>query len=414
MELATLPPATARLAVELQLADVDAIMQELDADDAGDAYTAFEAMRVGFQAALLLLQDQICAMEILQADYHERVAFESLVTEERQAERDHRIAVELGEGEGGGGGSVSGSGCDTPRPGDCENVQRQELWVGDEFQDARHPALEGYITAILPEDAGAMEKYLGHDVQKIRHAAVDPAASYAESSTRRVWKGKGKAVATGEQGRSMEEEEKQMSHTLCPACMERNKRFDIREDSHPMAEEEEEHITHILCCACMEQHTRFDVLELGCQCPGDTTHHAYCRTCLEDLFTTSLTDTTLFPPRCCGKYIPILACVDLLPSHVVRQFEEKQLELASPNPVFCSNRTCAAFIKAENIAADVAVCQKCSAETCAVCKNPRHVGLCPKDPGVQMLMDVAGRKRWQRCPKCRTMVELLTGCYHMR
>ncbi|KAF1847649.1 uncharacterized protein K460DRAFT_244791, partial [Cucurbitaria berberidis CBS 394.84] len=168
------------------------------------------------------------------------------------------------------------------------------------------------------------------------------------------------------------------------------------------------------CSACMEQFARFDVLELGCKRQDDALFHAYCRTCLVDLFQTSLTDTTLFPPRCCGKRIPISACVQLCPPELVRQYKEKQIELASPNPVYCSNRYCAEFIKPESVTADVAVCTSCRAETCTVCKNPRHKGLCPEDPTVQMLMDVAGKQRWQRCPKCRTMVELLVGCYHMR
>jgi E3 ubiquitin-protein ligase RNF144 len=64
--------------------------------------------------------------------------------------------------------------------------------------------------------------------------------------------------------------------------------------------------------------------------------------------------------------------------------------------------------------ANVAICQSCREETCTMCKNPKHKGLCAEDPIVQMLMDVAGKMRWQRCPRCRTMVELLMGCYHMR
>ncbi|OAG08746.1 uncharacterized protein CC84DRAFT_1071746, partial [Paraphaeosphaeria sporulosa] len=173
-------------------------------------------------------------------------------------------------------------------------------------------------------------------------------------------------------------------------------------------------VTHTFCSACMEPYTRFDALELGCKREDDDTYHAYCRGCLVDLFETSFTDTTLFPPRCCGKYIPVSACVELLPLELVKRYKDKQLELASPNPVYCSNRFCAKFIKPESVTADVAVCQSCNMETCAICKNPKHKGLCPDDPTFRMLLEVAGKKRWQRCPRCRTMVELLTGCYHMR
>ena len=55
--------------------------------------------------------------------------------------------------------------------------------------------------------------------------------------------------------------------------------------------------SHGVCSACMEEHPRFDLLELACKRKDETTSHAYCRTCLNDLFESSLTDTTLFPPR---------------------------------------------------------------------------------------------------------------------
>ncbi|KAH7408214.1 hypothetical protein DE146DRAFT_605434 [Phaeosphaeria sp. MPI-PUGE-AT-0046c] len=177
---------------------------------------------------------------------------------------------------------------------------------------------------------------------------------------------------------------------------------------------EDEHVAHTFCSACMEQCALSDTLELECKRPEDAIKHAYCRSCLIDLLRTSLTDTTLFPPRCCGKRIPIFACVKLCPPALIDQYRDKQNELALPNPVYCSNRYCGKFIKPGCVTADVATCPSCKEETCTICKNPRHNGLCPKDPTVQMLMEVAGEKRWQRCPRCRTMVELFEGCYHMR
>lgn len=367
MELANLPPATALLAVELQLADINAIMQDLDA---GDAYAAFDAMQAGLKATLFLLQDQVCAMEILQADHAGRTVFENLAQEERQAERDHQIARGMSDA------AEDGPENSTPGLVECVEGQDQDSWLGDDFQDpeARLGGARG-DDLIVRNSADTGANYCGHDVQRIQQVEGDPAATYAESSTRPLGKGKGRA------------KEGVFAY---------------------------EHATHTFCSACMEQCTRFDVLELGCKREEDDTYHGYCRSCLVDLFETSLTDTTLFPPRCCGKYIPVSACVDLLSPKLVKRYKDKQLELESPNPVYCSNRFCGNFIKPDHVTADVAVCQNCNTETCAVCKNPKHNGLCPKDPTVQMLMDVAGEKRWQRCPRCRTMVELLTGCYHMR
>ncbi|KAL5375706.1 hypothetical protein PMIN03_002248 [Paraphaeosphaeria minitans] len=365
MELASLPPATARLAVELQLADINYIMQDLDA---GDAYSAFDAMQASLKSALLLLQDQTRAMEILQADHNDRVVLHNLIQEERQAERDHRIAC--------GMCNVTDGGTERSAPGSGECFEGQGPWLGDDFQDpdARlgDARADDPLVSIVA-DTGAT--YRGHGVQRIQKVAGDPAFSYAESSARSMGKGKGR----------------------------------VKEGVF-----EDEHVTHTFCSACMEQYTHFDVLELGCKREEENTCHAYCRGCLIDLFETSLTDTTLFPPRCCGKYIPVSACFDLLSSELVRRYNDKQVELASPNPVYCSNRFCVKFIEPDSVIAGIAVCQICNTETCAVCKNPKHNGLCPKDPTVQLLMNVAGEERWQRCPRCRTMVELLTGCYHMR
>lgn len=155
-----------------------------------------------------------------------------------------------------------------------------------------------------------------------------------------------------------------------------------------------EHATHILCSACMELHPRFDALELSCKQSTEDSAHAYCRTCLSDLFHTSLADTTLFPPRCCGKFLPMPRCKQLCPPSLMAEYEDKQMELTTPNPVYCSNRSCAKFIKPCNITADIAVCQTCQKETCAICRNPRHNGVCPKDPSVQALIEVATKEEW--------------------
>jgi hypothetical protein len=356
MDFIGLPPATARLAVELQLADVKGIMQE---SVTGDEYAAFDVMRIRLQEALSLLQDQLYAIEVLRADYDGRVVFETLVREERQAEQDHNLACDLS--------GVTSHQSDRAIP--MHRPERRDEWLGDDCQSSY-----SVFTSDTTEDhlVSTLDKPI---IGRSSEVAGNATGESAESSTRQESKGKGKAPESFPEG---------------------------------------EHTTHVLCSACMEPHPRFDVLELGCKRPEDTNNHAYCRSCLVDLFQTSLTDTTLFPPRCCGKCISISACIELCPPALVQQYREKQTELASPNPVYCSNRYCNKFIKPEYVTAHVATCQSCSEETCTVCKNPRHRGLCPDDPTTKSLMEMAGEQRWQRCPKCRTMVELLMGCYHMR
>jgi E3 ubiquitin-protein ligase RNF144 len=365
MEFASLTPATAQLAVELQLADIQAIMQGLNE---GDEYVAFDAMRIGFQNVLPLLQDQVLAMDLLRADYDARVVFETLVREERQVEQDYNLACELG--------GITPNQNEQSTPGPEDYREGKEPCLDDDSQDtylALASAMMENDSIMTLESFGGFSPIYG---PRRSHEVAGSSRTYiAESSTTYMSKGKEKAYV----------------------------------ESHG-----DEHIAKTFCSACMEQCACLDTLELDCKRPEDAVKHAYCRSCLIDLLRTSLTDTTLFPPRCCGECIPIFACVKLCPPALISQYRDKQNELAYPNPVYCSNRYCGKFIKRECVTADVATCLGCKEETCTICKNPKHRGLCPKDPTVQMLMDVAGEKRWQRCPRCRTMVELSEGCYHMR
>ena len=163
------------------------------------------------------------------------------------------------------------------------------------------------------------------------------------------------------------------------------------------------------CDACLEYYPADHTLNLRCQ----PTPHLYCRGCLIDLFKTAIVDTTLFPPRCCKVAIPVDMCRYLLPNELVEEFDLKVEELATPNPTYCFDSKCNKFIRLRQIEHDVAYCLFCDKKTCAVCKRKEHHDLCPEDPHVKLLLDAAKRSHWQRCQKCRNMVELSHGCYHM-
>jgi hypothetical protein len=163
------------------------------------------------------------------------------------------------------------------------------------------------------------------------------------------------------------------------------------------------------CCACMEAVPSKDTLTLSCK----PEPHTYCRACLVDLFTSALVNTSLFPPRCCKVPIPLETCRAMLPKELIKDFDLKVEELATPNPTYCSNADCSKFIRPKDIKADVASCVYCKDKTCVKCKSSGHKGLCPSDPHVQLLMDVAKRGRWQQCTNCKNMVELEQGCFHM-
>lgn len=277
MELAGLDPATARLGVELQLADVDTILGGLEAKQ--DGYAAFECMRVCFEEILPLLQDRAFAMDILRVDHDSRVAIQALVREERQAEEDHSLARQLS--------GLAPTQCDSPEP--KTPFERHDSFLNDEdCLSLYSPNTTTTSKAPITTEADEFQPTFFFD-----HMPGDKlTGATATSSTPQPPKGK------------------------------RNAKDPVGGDDH---------ITHTFCSACMERHARFDVLELGCRRQGDVTDHAYCRTCLIDLFRASLTDTTLFPPRCCGVRIPITASLHLCPPELVKQYQDKQVELAQPN-----------------------------------------------------------------------------------
>jgi hypothetical protein len=96
MELAGLDPVTAKLAVELQLSDINATLMGLTNNPPeGDKLAAFQDMRDNLQVILQILEGQVLALNILKNDHASRVTFERLRQEESQASRDHNMATQL-------------------------------------------------------------------------------------------------------------------------------------------------------------------------------------------------------------------------------------------------------------------------------------------------------------------------------
>jgi hypothetical protein len=164
---------------------------------------------------------------------------------------------------------------------------------------------------------------------------------------------------------------------------------------------------NLQCEACQDSKKYFDVIATPCQ-------HNYCRDCLRDLFRASLTDESLFPPRCCRLPIPISSVDIFLTKKLKQAFEEKEIEFKTPNRTYCSDPQCSAFISPGNIEADIGICAHCGISTCVMCKSTAHGGDCPADDSLQGLLNLAQEHGWQRCSSCRRVVELDHGCNHIR
>lgn len=165
------------------------------------------------------------------------------------------------------------------------------------------------------------------------------------------------------------------------------------------------------CVACSEVSNHALVTGLSfAHCPCD---HWYCSDCLSALFIHSLTDESLFPPRCCTVAIPVDDFQEFLTPPVVKQFHEKEVEYNTLDRTYCHQLECSAFIPAPMQEQNVS-CPACSEWTCTSCKGVAHEGEdCPEDSSSKEILQLARERGWQRCFNCHRMVELNTGCNHI-
>ncbi|KAF1820694.1 uncharacterized protein K489DRAFT_342636 [Dissoconium aciculare CBS 342.82] len=164
-----------------------------------------------------------------------------------------------------------------------------------------------------------------------------------------------------------------------------------------------------MCNTCLERHHATVMIKLPCE-------HRFCAECLKGLFLRSIKDETLFPPRCCQQGIPLSLVKKHMSSHEIEAFEDASIEFTTIDKTYCSNGACNKFIPPTTgtIFPNTARCKSCAALTCTMCKGGyHHDSECPKDESVEQTKVLARELGWQECPRCRSFVELRSGCYHM-
>lgn len=159
------------------------------------------------------------------------------------------------------------------------------------------------------------------------------------------------------------------------------------------------------CTACNSTKPLSEICQTPCG-------HFYCQECIQTLFELSTTDEALFPPRCCRLAIP-LHSVKIYLTSAAAQIFEKSMEFRSSDRIYCSQQVCSSFIPRVNVTDEQATCEQCGTKTCTICKNNAHDGDCPQDVATQQVLVSAREHGWQRCCKCRRLVELDHGCNHM-
>ncbi|KAI2965581.1 hypothetical protein CBS147343_3065 [Aspergillus niger] len=161
--------------------------------------------------------------------------------------------------------------------------------------------------------------------------------------------------------------------------------------------------TETQCCVCYESFYTHKVTRLDC-------NHKYCNDCLKDLFRRATKDSTLFPPRCCRMPIHLEIVQKHMSETEISDFRSAEIEFATTDRTYCCNASCGKFILPHNITAGRAQCPHCRSDTCAMCKNSFHTDDCVEDADLQATLALASTQRWQRCFRCRALVDLGIGC----
>ena len=167
-------------------------------------------------------------------------------------------------------------------------------------------------------------------------------------------------------------------------------------------------VREIHCRPCVSCEDLKEVIEVPCR-------DAYCGDCLRELFTSATSDETLFPPRCCRQEIPLSLVADSLGPNLVTTFQEKAIEFNTLDRTYCHNPQCATFIVPDRIEGTTGYCGTpgCGLSTCTLCKKGTHEGDCSDDNEFEETIKLGEEAGWQRCERCRMLIELDLGCYHI-
>ena len=167
------------------------------------------------------------------------------------------------------------------------------------------------------------------------------------------------------------------------------------------------------CVACDEIFTSRDAVYMDFDCG-----HAFCLTCVESFFRSSLKNGQ-FPPTCCGHlaaFSEVARVRSILPQDLRAKLDDRLEEVNAVDRTYCSVPTCSSFMKPAHISGNDATCPVCERVTCVACKAAAHAGECSdraEDEATQQLLHTAMSQGWRRCGKCRSLIERIDGCNHM-
>jgi len=167
----------------------------------------------------------------------------------------------------------------------------------------------------------------------------------------------------------------------------------------------------ISCISCRD--SNIPGYELPCS-------HAQCISCMTRLLRVALNDSSLLPLMYCGLPIDIHVAKALLSGEACQKLFSRQAEIEAKNKMYCPQ--CASFINldyVDNSESSVLNCG-CGVVLCTLCRSLQHQGVSCQDNNSRsdlsqdtLVLSLAKENKWQQCPGCSIVIELVSGCNHI-
>ena len=164
-------------------------------------------------------------------------------------------------------------------------------------------------------------------------------------------------------------------------------------------------------------HVCFEVNVPGFELPCT---HGNCQECMTKLLHTALQDSSLLPLRCCELPIDMNVAEYCLSTKDISTLTSRVVEIEAKNKMYCPS--CNQFINLDLISMIESnndfICM-CGTTICIQCKTVSHAGIsCTENQSKSeeqdaQLLELAKEKKWQSCPGCSSIVELISGCNHI-
>ncbi|XP_050215893.1 E3 ubiquitin-protein ligase RSL1-like [Mercurialis annua] len=192
-------------------------------------------------------------------------------------------------------------------------------------------------------------------------------------------------------------------------------------DSDEKQEDHDKKFPSFVCEICVEQKGLNDSFNLkGCT-------HFYCSECTVNYVKSKLDDniTSISCPisDCAGVLEPEF-CREILPEEVFNRWGLALCESLIDGSLkfYCPYKNCSGLlINDTGVEIQQTDCPLCKRAFCVKCEAPWHSEIsCEKFQKLKkkgddsMLVDLAKRKNWRRCPKCKFYVEKSVGCFYMK